>query len=160
MWRGLKKEIEASVKQQVETKLSHSTESDTRLLQFKDKLFVIKTSAVMTESIKHDITPGYSDMCTMANIEVQCDLSVVCQDQQRDENRSIIQRMKTTIEVLEADLENRSLIRREWVGGGGGKDANNRRTVHLNKLQPPYKNGPSNWNQREDKNRSILFKLR
>ncbi|KAG8271629.1 hypothetical protein J6590_058433 [Homalodisca vitripennis] len=69
--------------------------SDARLLQFTDQLFVANLSTIKT--------PGGRT----ADCAVQCDLSssTACQDPRCSEIRNLVASLKTTVEVLEAELE-------------------------------------------------------
>ncbi|KAG8241701.1 hypothetical protein J6590_081435 [Homalodisca vitripennis] len=76
--------------------LDHSIQSDARLLQFTDQLFVANLSTIKT--------PGGRT----ADCAVQCDLSsssTTCQDPRCSEIRNLVASLKTTVEVLEAELE-------------------------------------------------------
>ncbi|KAG8296531.1 hypothetical protein J6590_055176 [Homalodisca vitripennis] len=75
--------------------LDHSIQSDARLLQFTDQLFVANLSTIKT--------PGGRT----ADCAVQCDLSssTACQDPRCSEIRNLVASLKTTVEVLEAELE-------------------------------------------------------
>ncbi|KAG8328735.1 hypothetical protein J6590_102727 [Homalodisca vitripennis] len=75
--------------------LDHSIQSDARLLQFTDQLFVANSS--LTE------TPGGRT----TDCAVQCELSssVVCQEPRCSETRDLVTSLKNTVEVLEAELE-------------------------------------------------------
>ncbi|KAG8307910.1 hypothetical protein J6590_010347 [Homalodisca vitripennis] len=75
--------------------LDHSIHSDARLLQFTDQLFVANLSTIKT--------PGGRT----ADCAVQCDLSssTACQDPRCIEIRNLVASLKTTVEVLEAELE-------------------------------------------------------
>ncbi|KAG8315259.1 hypothetical protein J6590_075010 [Homalodisca vitripennis] len=78
-----------------EQSLYHSIQSDARLLQFTDQLFVANSSTIET--------PGGRT----ADCAVQCDLSssTACQDPRYSEIRNLVTSLKTTVEVLEAELE-------------------------------------------------------
>ncbi|KAG8253048.1 hypothetical protein J6590_044042 [Homalodisca vitripennis] len=74
--------------------LDHSIQLDARLLQFTDQLFVPNLSTIET--------PGGRT----ADCAVQCDLlSTACQDPSCSEIRDLVASLKTTVEVLEAELE-------------------------------------------------------
>ncbi|KAG8245776.1 hypothetical protein J6590_099417 [Homalodisca vitripennis] len=76
--------------------LDHSIQSDARLLQFTDQLFVANLSTIKTPAGR------------TADCAVQCDLSsssTTCQDPRCSEIRNLVASLKTTVEVLEAELE-------------------------------------------------------
>ncbi|KAG8304892.1 hypothetical protein J6590_083533 [Homalodisca vitripennis] len=74
--------------------LDHSIQSDARLLQFTDQLFVANSSLIETPG-------GRTTDCA-----VQCELpsSVVCQEPRCSETRDLVTSLKNTVEVLEAEL--------------------------------------------------------
>ncbi|KAG8265406.1 hypothetical protein J6590_095365 [Homalodisca vitripennis] len=74
--------------------LDHSIQSDARLLQFTDQLFVANSS--LTE------TPG--GRTTDCAVQCELSLSVVCQEPRCSETRDLVTSLKNTVEVLEAEL--------------------------------------------------------
>ncbi|KAG8329911.1 hypothetical protein J6590_075843 [Homalodisca vitripennis] len=82
----LKKELEL-LKEDRKKILNHSIESDTRLLQFTDQVFV-------AGSRQRHLTRDQA---------VQCE-SVGCLDSRCAENRNLLASLRTTIEVLEAEV--------------------------------------------------------
>ncbi|KAG8304605.1 hypothetical protein J6590_089613 [Homalodisca vitripennis] len=82
----LKKELEL-LKEDRKKILNHSIESDTRLLQFTDRVFV-----------------AGSRQCHLTRDQaVQCE-SIGCLDSRCAENRNLLASLRTTIEVLEAEV--------------------------------------------------------
>ncbi|KAG8287021.1 hypothetical protein J6590_046996 [Homalodisca vitripennis] len=74
--------------------LDHSIESDTRLMQYTNQVFVASTPRVD------------SPVRVSANdCGVQCDLPINCGDQRCAETRDLVASLRTTIEVLEAELK-------------------------------------------------------
>ncbi|KAG8329080.1 hypothetical protein J6590_095380 [Homalodisca vitripennis] len=82
----LKKELEL-LKEDQKKILNHSIESDTRLLQFTDQVFV-------AGSRQRHLTRDQA---------VQCE-SIGCLDSRCAENRNLLASLRTTIEVLEAEV--------------------------------------------------------
>ncbi|KAG8286063.1 hypothetical protein J6590_068538 [Homalodisca vitripennis] len=74
--------------------LDHSIESDTRLMQYTNQVFVASTPRV-------DSTVRVS----ATDFGVQCDLPINCGDQRCAETRDLVASLRTTIEVLEAELK-------------------------------------------------------
>ncbi|KAG8304679.1 hypothetical protein J6590_087941 [Homalodisca vitripennis] len=70
--------------------LDHFIQSDARLLQFTDLLFVANSSLTETPG-------GRTTECEMSS-------SVVCQEPRCSETRDLVTSFKTTVEVLEAEL--------------------------------------------------------
>ncbi|KAG8305326.1 hypothetical protein J6590_072032 [Homalodisca vitripennis] len=74
--------------------LNHSIESDTRLMQYTTQVFVASTPRV-------DLPVRVS----ATDCGVQCDLPINCGDQRCAETRDLVASLRTTIEVLEAELK-------------------------------------------------------
>lgn len=89
----LKHEIKV-LEQRCEVILNHSIQSDTRLLEFTNELFPENYPAV-TNCNKEIITLDFG---------VQCDLSTDCHNPSCVQNVDLIGRLKTSIEVLEAEI--------------------------------------------------------
>ncbi|KAG8297188.1 hypothetical protein J6590_040331 [Homalodisca vitripennis] len=105
--------------------LDHSIESDTRLLQYTNQVFVASTSRVDSP-----VRPSATDC------GVQCDLPTNCGDQRCAETRDLVASLRTTIEVLEAELK---CFRGKEECGCTGE-------------QPP------DWTVKHDKRRSCVMK--
>ncbi|KAG8305682.1 hypothetical protein J6590_064473 [Homalodisca vitripennis] len=74
--------------------LDHSIESDTRLMQYTNQVFVASTPRV-DSPVRVSAT----------DCGVQCDLPINCGDQWCAETRDLVASLRTTIEVLEAELK-------------------------------------------------------
>ncbi|KAG8243949.1 hypothetical protein J6590_033980 [Homalodisca vitripennis] len=62
--------------------------------------------------------PDLPTRASMTSCSVQCDLPLDCRDQRRAETRDLVDRLKTTIEVLEAELQS---LRAPRCGSGEGE---------------------------------------
>ncbi|KAG8257317.1 Cocaine esterase [Homalodisca vitripennis] len=91
----------AELKEQLRHVIDHSIKNDKRLLQYKDKLFVVNSpwSAIKPRALVSDFG-------------VQCILPAT----QCVNGHAAIKNLRTTVEVLEAELQNRGV----WVMWGGG----------------------------------------
>ncbi|KAG8276382.1 hypothetical protein J6590_066743 [Homalodisca vitripennis] len=74
--------------------LDHSIESDTRLMQYTNRVFVASTPRV-DSPVRVSAT----------DCRVQCELPINCGDQRCAETRDLVASLRTTIEVLEAELK-------------------------------------------------------
>ncbi|KAG8250943.1 hypothetical protein J6590_091476 [Homalodisca vitripennis] len=88
--------------------LDHSIESDTRLMQYTNQVFVAATSLV--ESPVRASVADCAVQCdpplraSVADCAMQCELPTDCGDQRCADTRDLVAGLKTTIEVLEAEL--------------------------------------------------------
>ncbi|KAG8294627.1 hypothetical protein J6590_099181 [Homalodisca vitripennis] len=73
--------------------LDHSIESDTRLMQYTNQVFVAATSLVESPV-----------RASVADCAMQCELPTDCGDQRCADAKGLVASLKTTIEVLEAEL--------------------------------------------------------
>ncbi|KAG8330411.1 Formin-like protein 2 [Homalodisca vitripennis] len=88
--------------------LDHSIESDTRLLHYTNQVFMAATSLVESPvrasvadcAVQCDPPPRAS----MADCAMQCELTTDCRDRRCADARDLVASLKTTIEVLEAEL--------------------------------------------------------
>ncbi|KAG8319530.1 hypothetical protein J6590_089910 [Homalodisca vitripennis] len=88
--------------------LDHSIESDTRLLHYTNQVFVAATSLVESPvrasvadcAVQCDPPPRAS----VADCAMQCELPTDCRDRRCADTRDLVASLKTTIEVLEAEL--------------------------------------------------------
>ncbi|KAG8333811.1 hypothetical protein J6590_102666 [Homalodisca vitripennis] len=88
----------AELRKQLHDVLDHTIESDRRLLQFTDELFVVNPSRNETPSTS-------SSVAETALIEPGEQRSSECKNRQCIEVRDLVNSLKTTIEVLEAEIE-------------------------------------------------------
>ncbi|KAG8281562.1 hypothetical protein J6590_056124 [Homalodisca vitripennis] len=82
----------AELRKQLHDVLDHTIESDRRLLQFTDELFVVNPSTSSSVAETVPIEPGEQR-------------SSECKNKQCTEIRDLVNSLKTTIEVLEAKIE-------------------------------------------------------
>ncbi|KAG8301818.1 hypothetical protein J6590_043424 [Homalodisca vitripennis] len=82
----------AELRKQLHDVLDHTIESDRRLLQFTDELFVVNPSTSSSVAETVPIEPGEQR-------------SSECKNKQCTEVRDLVNSLKTTIEVLEAEIE-------------------------------------------------------
>ncbi|KAG8300556.1 hypothetical protein J6590_073773 [Homalodisca vitripennis] len=88
--------------------LDHSIESDTRLMQYTDQVFVANTSRV--DSYVRASAADCGVQCdpphraSAADCGVQCDLPANCRDQWCTETKDLVASLRITIEVLEAEI--------------------------------------------------------
>ncbi|KAG8310104.1 hypothetical protein J6590_070200 [Homalodisca vitripennis] len=88
----------AELRKQLQDVLDHTIESDRRLLQFTDELFVVNPSRNETPSTS-------SSVGDTIPIEPGEQRSTECKNRQCTEVRDLVNSLKTTIEVLEAEIE-------------------------------------------------------
>ncbi|KAG8308673.1 hypothetical protein J6590_104267, partial [Homalodisca vitripennis] len=105
----LREEVQR-LKDQLMCVLDHAIESDTRLHQYTDQVFVANTS-------RHDS----SIRASTTDCGAQCDLPSECRDQRCAESRDLVDKLKVTLEVLKAELQSLrgEMTRFECDGGGG-----------------------------------------
>lgn len=118
--KKLKDQVQ-SLNQRLKDVLDHSIVSDTRLMQYTDQVFV--TNSYLA---------GETRRAGARECAVQRDLPVTCQDERCADTRSLVTSLKTTIEVLEAELE---LMRGEKKRGN--EEENNREWTTVMKLRNP-----------------------
>ncbi|KAG8249206.1 hypothetical protein J6590_026134 [Homalodisca vitripennis] len=88
--------------------LDHSIESDTRLMQYTDQVFVANTSRL--DSYVRASVADCGVQCdpphraSAADCGVQCDLPANCRDQWCTETKDLVASLRITIEVLEAEI--------------------------------------------------------
>ncbi|KAG8297560.1 hypothetical protein J6590_033088 [Homalodisca vitripennis] len=88
--------------------LDHSIESDTRLMQYTDQVFVANTSRV--DSYVRASVADCGVQCdpphraSAADCGVQCDLPANCRDQWCTETKDLVASLRITIDVLEAEI--------------------------------------------------------
>jgi len=92
----LREEISA-LKQQIKSILDHSIESDTRLLQYTNEVFAVNRLNLSQADC------GTSS-ATSVDVAIQCDELADCSFKRCVENRALLMKMRTTIEVLEAEV--------------------------------------------------------
>ncbi|KAG8315018.1 hypothetical protein J6590_079602 [Homalodisca vitripennis] len=88
----------AELRKQLQDVLDHTIESARRLLQFTDELFVVNPSRNKTPSTS-------SSVADTIPIEPGEQRSTECKNRQCTEVRDLVSSLKTTIEVLEAEIE-------------------------------------------------------
>lgn len=87
----LKDEV-CKLKNQLQTLLDHSIQNDLRLLEYTDQVFAPNSTSSEAENVTSKIDTG-----------VQCSMQTECRDSRCAELKSVVCRLRTTIEVLEAD---------------------------------------------------------
>lgn len=91
----------SELKQQVKTLLDHAIESDSRLLEYTNDVFVTKTPCTKVNNNFETVTPKRLSSCENG---VQCDLqSTMCRD--CEGAHDLITSLRTTIEVLESEVQ-------------------------------------------------------
>ncbi|KAG8251620.1 hypothetical protein J6590_075508 [Homalodisca vitripennis] len=105
----------ADLKEQLRYVIDHTIENDKRLLQYTDQIFVVNSpQSVMTPR------------ASVANF-------TICMDEQCVNGRAVINNLRTTVEVLEAELRN---LRVTGCGKCGGENGGSERTVQSGKETP------------------------
>ncbi|KAG8276265.1 hypothetical protein J6590_069017 [Homalodisca vitripennis] len=117
------KERVLQLEEQFNCVLDHSIESDTRLMQYTDQVFVASAS-------RRDSPVRAS----AADCGVQCDLPTICRDQLCAESRDLVASLRVTIEVLEAELQCLKEEKRRCEFEGG---PTSEWTVCQNRKPPP-----------------------
>ncbi|KAG8271001.1 hypothetical protein J6590_072535 [Homalodisca vitripennis] len=135
----LKQEI-ATLRIEYEQLPNHTIEPDTRLLQYTDEIFVMNTLPRVQCELLLCPVPTHADCSVqcilpaqptapMTDRVTQCDPllspSTACRDPSRADYRNLITNLKTTIEILYAELER---CRNVWrkLKGWGNKPSNTR----------------------------------
>ncbi|KAG8293366.1 hypothetical protein J6590_018776 [Homalodisca vitripennis] len=105
----LRKKLER-LEEEYQKLLNHTIESDTRLLQFTDQIFPVNTSPRVDLTDRASAAVDCGVQCeapplAFADSGVQCDLlgHTTCVVSQCAENTELIKKLKTTLEVLEAE---------------------------------------------------------
>ncbi|XP_046671038.1 uncharacterized protein LOC124361045 [Homalodisca vitripennis] len=97
---------DVQLEEQYKHVLDHSIESDTRLMQYTNQVFVAATSLVespVRASVADCAVQCDPPLCaSVADCAMQCDLPTDCGDQRCADTRDLVAGLKTTIEVLEA----------------------------------------------------------
>lgn len=105
---ALKKEI-AELRQERRMILDHSIESDQRLLQYTEAVFLPPPSPTELSPAMHSpiskATQTIQDSNSTNDCAVQCNLTPnICDNQLCMTNRELVESLKTTVEVLEAEI--------------------------------------------------------
>ncbi|KAG8315880.1 hypothetical protein J6590_063229 [Homalodisca vitripennis] len=112
----------AELKEQLRHVIDHTIENDKRLLQYTDEIFVVNSpQSVMTPR------------ASVADFGTQCDLPAICMEEQCVNSRTDINNLRTTVEVLEAELRT---LRGTRCGKCGGEDGGSEWTVQRGKGRP------------------------
>ncbi|KAG8335273.1 hypothetical protein J6590_072669 [Homalodisca vitripennis] len=112
----------AELKEQLRHVIDHTIENDKRLLQYTDEIFVVNSpQSVMTTR------------ASVADFGTQCDLPAICMEEQCVNSRTDINNLRTTVEVLEAELRT---LRGTRCGKCGGEDGGSEWTVQRGKGRP------------------------
>ncbi|KAG8319674.1 hypothetical protein J6590_086594, partial [Homalodisca vitripennis] len=128
--------------------LDHSIESDTRLMQFTDQVFVASTmrrasaadcgvqcdSPSRASAADCDVQCDSPSRASAADCGVQCDLPSECRDQWCAEIRDLVASLRTTIEVLEAEIQ---CLKEEGKKSASEREQKELWEVHYNKKRLP-----------------------
>ncbi|KAG8316853.1 hypothetical protein J6590_040108 [Homalodisca vitripennis] len=98
------------LKEQLQNVIDHTIDNDKRLLQYTDQIFVANSPR-----------PFVTTRAYRAECGIQCELPVACTDELCVEARELVSSLRTTVEVLEAELKclKGSMASLECGVGGG-----------------------------------------
>ncbi|KAG8256882.1 hypothetical protein J6590_061164 [Homalodisca vitripennis] len=113
--------------------LDHSIESDTRLMQYTDQVFVANTMRRASAADCGVQCDSPSRACA-ADCGVQCDLPSECRDQRCAEIRDLVASPRITIEVLEAEIQ---CLKEEGKKSACEREQKELWEVHYNKKRLP-----------------------
>ncbi|KAG8241783.1 hypothetical protein J6590_078890, partial [Homalodisca vitripennis] len=104
IFRGLDNNRIQQLNERYKHLLHHSIESDTRLMQYTDQVFLANTMR-RASAADCGVQFDWPSRASAADCGVQCDLPSDCRDQRCAEIRDLVASLRITIEVLEAEIQ-------------------------------------------------------